>query len=130
MFEKNNIALLGSVAAGFPSPADDYLESLIDLNDLLVTNKPATFFLKVDGDSMIGAGIFAGDLLVVDRSLAPSFGRVVVACLDGEFTVKRLIKQKNRVFLCAENKKYKPIDVTNSESFFVWGVVSSVIHKV
>ena len=130
MLDKQFIPLVGSGAAGFPSPADDYLESYIDLNDLIVRNKPATFFVKVDGDSMIGAGIFAGDLLVVDRSLAPGNDKVVVACLDGDFTVKRLQKRGGKVFLIPENRKYKPIDVTNRQDFAIWGVVTSVIHRV
>jgi DNA polymerase V len=119
-----------SVPAGFPSPADDYLESYIDLNEVIVGNQAATFFVKVDGDSMVGAGIFAGDMLVVDRSLSASHGRVVVALVEGEFTVKRFVRIRGRTYLYPENKKYTPIDVTEIEEFMVWGVVTTVIHKV
>jgi len=118
------------VQAGFPSPADDYLESYIDLNEILVSNKAATFFVKVDGDSMLGAGIFTGDMLVVDRSLTAKHGNVIVAMVEGEFTVKRFVKIRGRTFLYPENKRYKPLDVTELEEFMVWGVVTTVIHKL
>ena len=118
------------VQAGFPSPADDYLESYIDLNEILVSNKAATFFVKVDGDSMLGAGIFTGDMLVVDRSLTAKHGNVIVAMVEGEFTVKRFVKIRGRTYLYPENKRYKPLDVTELEEFMVWGVVTTVIHKL
>ena len=118
------------VQAGFPSPADDYLESYIDLNDVIVSNKAATFFVKVDGDSMFGAGIFTGDMLVVDRSLTAKHGNIIVAMVEGEFTVKRFVKIRGRTYLYPENKRYKPLDVTELEEFMVWGVVTTVIHKV
>ena len=118
------------VQAGFPSPADDYLESYIDLNEILVSNKAATFFVKVDGDSMLGAGIFTGDMLVVDRSLTAKHGNIIVAMVEGEFTVKRFVKIRGRTYLYPENKRYKPLDVTELEEFMVWGVVTTVIHKV
>jgi DNA polymerase V len=106
------------------------MEDRIDLNKLLVHKKEATFFLRMSGNSMIGAGMFAGDMLVVDRSLKASFGRVVVACIDGEFVVKRFIKRRGKVFLYSENDKYKPLEVSKLEEFSVWGVVTNVIHKV
>jgi DNA polymerase V len=121
---------LESVSAGFPSPADDYLEGKLDLNDLLVRNPTATFFVRVTGDSMIDSGIFSGDILVVDRSLEPKSGSIVIAVIDAELTVKRLHKQKNKVFLLPENQNYKPIEITREMSFEVWGVVSTVIHSV
>ena len=117
-------------STGFGSFADGYLESSIDLNKFIVHNRPATFFMRVDGDSMIGAGIFAGDLLVVDRSLSVEPGCVVVACLGGDFTVRRLLRIRGRTFLYPENEKYKPIDVTKTEGFVAWGVVTFVIHRV
>ena len=127
----SRVPLFGAlVQAGFPSPADDYLESYIDLNDVLVTNKTATFFVKVDGDSMLGAGIFTGDMLVVDRSLTAKHGNIIVAMVEGEFTVKRFVKIRGRTYLYPENKKYKPLDVTELEECMVWGVVTTVIHKV
>jgi DNA polymerase V len=121
---------LMSVSAGFPSPADDYLESKLDLNDYLVRNPSATFFVRVSGDSMIDAGIYDGDMLLVDRSLTPKDGSVVIAVINGELTVKRLIMQRNKVALHAENKKYDPIEITPEMSFEIWGVVSNVIHSV
>lgn len=127
----SRVPLFSSVVqAGFPSPADDYLESYIDLNETLVSNKAATFFVKVDGDSMVGAGIFTGDMLVVDRSLNAQHGNIIVAMVEGEFTVKRFVKMRGRTYLYPENKRYKPLDVTELEEFMVWGVVTTVIHKV
>lgn len=115
---------------GFPSPADDYLEGALDLNRLLVHNAPATFFLRVQGDSMTGAGIHTDDILVVDRSVSPSHNSVVVAMLNGALTVKRLWQKKGRVALMPDNPQYKPIEVTHNESFEVWGVATSVIHSL
>ena len=102
---------LGRLPAGFPSPADDYLEGKLDLNRHLIKHPAATFFVRVTGDSMIGAGIHSGDLLVVDRSLEPADKNVVVAVLDGELTVKRLFKQNGILRLLPENLNYQPIEV-------------------
>jgi DNA polymerase V len=121
---------LESVSAGFPSPADDYLESRLDLNDYLVRNPSATFFVRVRGDSMLNAGIHTGDILIVDRSLQPKEGSIVIAVLDGELTVKRLSFAKKQIFLLPENSKYEPIEITDMMNFEVWGVVTSVIHPV
>ncbi len=121
---------LSPVAAGFPSPADDYIDQQLDLHAHLVRNPSATFFLRAQGESMIGAGIHDGDLLVVDRSLTASHNRVVIAALDGELTVKRLVHRNNSVFLVPENPKYPEIDVTHCESLHIWGVVAYVIHKL
>jgi len=127
----SRVPLFGAlVQAGFPSPADDYLESYIDLNEALVLNKAATFFVKVEGDSMVNAGIYTGDMLIVDRSLNAKHGNVVVAMVEGEFTVKRFVKIRGRTYLYPENQNYKPLDVTELEEFMVWGVVTTVIHKV
>jgi len=127
----SRVPLFGAlVQAGFPSPADDYLESYIDLNEALVSNKVATFFVKVEGDSMVNAGIYTGDMLIVDRSLNAKHGNVVVAMVEGEFTVKRFVKIRGRTYLYPENQNYKPLDVTELEEFMVWGVVTTVIHKV
>jgi DNA polymerase V len=119
-----------SVSAGFPSPADDYIEQKLDLNRYLVKHPAATFFVRANGDSMINAGIYNGDILVVDRSLEPSNGKVVIVALDGELTVKRLKKDKAGIFLMPENPKYKPIPVEDSNELHVWGVVTNVIHQV
>lgn len=117
------------VEAGFPSPADDHLERSLDLNEHLVKNPAATFFVRVKGDSMRDAGISNGDILVVDRSVSPEDGQVVVAMLDGDFTVKRLRKRNGRVFLVAENNAYPPIEVGEDQELVVWGVVTFVIHQ-
>lgn len=118
-----------SVSAGFPSPADDYIESRQDLNQLLVKNPIATYFLKVSGNSMINAGIHSGDVLVVDKSIEAREGRIVIAEVNGELTVKRLEKIKNKLYLLAENPDYEPILVDSDCEFQIWGVVTYVIHK-
>lgn len=119
-----------TVQAGFPSPADDYIEGMLDLNTHLVKNPVSTFFIRVSGDSMIGAGIASGDLLVVDRSLAPESGNVVIAVLNGELTVKRLWREGGRVELRPENPAYAPIRLTGAMELDVWGVVRHVVHSV
>ena len=121
---------LGRLPAGFPSPADDYLEGKLDLNRHLIKHPAATFFVRVTGDSMIGAGIHSGDLLVVDRSLEPADKHVVVAVLDGELTVKRLFKQNQVLRLLPENLNYQPIEITQQQTIEIWGVVTSVIHSL
>jgi DNA polymerase V len=119
-----------SVSAGFPSPADDYLEGKLDLNKHLIKNPSSTFFLRVQGDSMIDAGIYSGDILVVDRSLAPKNGSIVIAVIDSELLVKRLDIDDKKIYLIPENKKYNKIEITTEMQFEVWGVVSTVIHSV
>ncbi|OJW51541.1 MAG: hypothetical protein BGO67_09950 [Alphaproteobacteria bacterium 41-28] len=118
------------VQAGFPSPTDEYSEGSLDLNDYLLPHKATTFFVRVTGDSMTNVGIFPGDMLVVDRSLSPTYGKIVIALLNGEMTVKRLEKFKNRLFLCAENDDYPDIKVTEEDHFAIWGVVTNVIHSL
>jgi DNA polymerase V len=118
------------ISAGFPSPADDYVEKKLDLNDHLVRNRQATFFLRVSGDSMIGAGIHNGDLLIVDRSLTATHKKIVVAIVQGELLVKRLLRVNGKVSLAAENPNYPPIEVTPDLGFEIWGVVTNVIHEV
>lgn len=118
------------IAAGFPSPADDYVQDNIDLNAHLIRHKAATFLLRVRGDSMVGAGIHDGDLLVVDRSLEPVHDRVVIAVLEGELTVKRLSRRDGRVRLLPENPAYAPIEVGDEQELVIWGVVTSVIHDL
>jgi DNA polymerase V len=121
---------LSSVKAGFPSAADDYLDRSLDLNEYLIKHPQATFFVKVKGDSMTGAGIYSGDILIVDRSLEAKNKKVVVAILNGEFTVKRLLKSKDKITLMAENPQYAPIEVGPGMDFEVWGVVIHVIHSL
>ncbi len=118
------------VAAGFPSPAADYEEGRLDLNKHLVKNPAATFFVRVAGDSMLGAGIHPGDLLVVDRSLEARSGNVVIAVLDGELTVKRIRIRGKKVRLDAENEGYPSRQVSEGSDFQVWGVVTNVIHEL
>lgn len=121
---------LAPVAAGFPSPAEDYLDKRLDLHSHLVRNEAATFFLRAHGESMINAGIHDGDLLIVDRSEAAAHNRVIIAALDGELTVKRLVRRGDRVLLAPENPDYPEIDITEHEYVHVWGVVTYVIHKL
>ncbi|MEM6254844.1 MAG: translesion error-prone DNA polymerase V autoproteolytic subunit [Cyanobacteria bacterium P01_D01_bin.156] len=118
------------VSAGFPSPADDYVEPTLDLNDLLIQNPVATFMVRASGDSMTPAGIFDGDVLVVDRSITAKAGRVVVAAINGELTVKRVRYQGSTMFLDPDNKRYPPIEVTEFTDLTIWGVVTNVIHKM
>ncbi|KAB1443873.1 translesion error-prone DNA polymerase V autoproteolytic subunit [Pseudodesulfovibrio senegalensis] len=124
--------LVGScVAAGFPSPADDYMERPLDLNEHLVQRPESTYFVRVTGDSMIEAGIHDGDLLVVDRSRTPVAGDVVIACVDGEFLVKRLARSaEGQVVLLPENSGYAPLAVPPEADFSLWGVAVHVIHSL
>lgn len=117
------------VQAGFPSPADDHLEDSLDLNKYLIHHEESTFFVRAQGDSMLGAGIYPGDILVVDKSLDAKNGKIVIAVVDGEFTVKRLQKYQNKITLKSENPNYKDIDIKKENELTIWGVVTSVIHK-
>jgi len=120
---------MSPVKAGFPSPAEDYIEHSLDLNQLLVRHPAATFFVRVEGDSMIDAGINEGDILVVDKSITSSHKKIVIAAVDGEFTVKRLFLENGNIFLYPENPNFKPIKIQENTDFEVWGVVTYVIHK-
>ncbi len=127
--EQLQIPLFGSyVEAGFASPADDFVEEYLDLNNLLIKHKDATFFVRVAGLSMIHAGIQPDDILIVDRSIKPAHNKIVIAAIDGEVTVKRLSIKGSEVILKAENPEYPDIPVTGD--LHVWGVVTSVIHQV
>ena len=118
------------ISAGFPSPVDDFSESRISLDDELIKNKDTTFYAKVKGQSMIGAGLDDNDLLVIDRSLEPENNKIAVCFLDGEFTIKRLKVDGNDVWLQPENPKYPIIKITEENDFVIWGIVTSVIKKV
>ena len=120
---------VNTVAAGFPSPAGDYIDAKIDIFEYLIQHPIATFYIRVKGNSMINASIHDGDLLVVDRSIEPKNNQIVVAIIDGEFTVKRISKYNNKFYLIPENEKFKPIEITDTMDFQVWGVVTFVIHK-
>lgn len=117
------------VAAGFPSPADDHVEQRLNPNDYLVQNDSSTFFVRVKGDSMVDAGIFEDDVLVVDRSRDPKVGDIVLAALDGEFTVKTLGRSKTGPRLIPANKNYPVIDIKDGQSFEVWGVITGSMRK-
>jgi DNA polymerase V len=117
------------VAAGFPSPADDYIEGMLSLDEDLIQHKSATFFVRAKGNSMIGAGIADGDLLVVDKSLNPSSGDIVIAVVDGDLTVKRLYKRDGKVALKPENPRFKEIEFIEGQELQVWGVVTSMVKK-
>lgn len=121
---------LASVSAGFPSPAEDYIEGRLDLNRHLIKHPAATFFVRVAGDSMIGAGIHPGDILVVDRALEPQDSNVVIAVIDGELTVKRISQRQGKLFLVPDNQAYEPLEIVEAMEFEVWGVVTSVIHNL
>jgi DNA polymerase V len=110
-------------AAGFPAPGDDELEKSLDINDLLIDNPTSTFFVRVEGDSMEGARIFSGDILVVDRAVTPESGKVVVAAVYGEMVVKRLKIAREETLLLSEKEGYEPIVVSNNDECFIWGVV-------
>lgn len=127
---QREIPVAGSnVKAGFPSPADDFLDLPLDLNRELVRNPASTFFVRVAGDSMAGDGIGNGDLLIVDRSVDPHDGCIAICCLDGEFTVKRLKLESDGVWLLPSNPAYKPIHADKNNDFRIWGVVRHVIKS-
>lgn len=121
---------LSAVQAGWPSPADDYIDQQINLHELAVRNPAATFFLRAAGDSMLGAGIHDGDLLIVDRSVDATHNRVVIAALDGELLVKRLIRRGHRAWLAPANPDFPEIEITSREYVHIWGVVTFVLHKL
>lgn len=117
------------VPGGFPSPADDYIEGRLSLDEHLISNRNATFFVRAKGNSMVGAGIFDGDLLIVDKSISPTSGQIVIAFIDDEFTVKRLILHDNKTILKAENPRFKDIQLMEGQELQVWGVVTATVKK-
>ena len=118
------------IKAGFPSPAADFDETKISIDQLVVKNETATFYAKANGNSMIGAGIDDGDILVIDRSIEPTDNKIAVCFIDGEFTVKRIKIEEDCVYLQAENPKYKSIKVTEDNDLIIWGIVTYVVKKV
>ena len=122
--------LSDGVSAGFPSPAEDYIEESIDLNEHLIQNPFSTFFLRVSGNSMTNSGIHDKDLIIVDKSLIAKPGNIVIAMVDGEFTIKRLLKKNNGFYLKAENYNYPDIDFSNHRNIQIWGVVIYSIHNL
>ena len=131
--ESNSLGALffeTGISAGFPSPAEDFKQQRLSLDKELIKNKEATFFARVSGQSMIGAGLDDNDLLVIDRSLEPSNNKIAVCFLDGEFTVKRLKVDRDEVWLQPENPNYPIIKITSENNFIIWGIVTNVIKKV
>jgi DNA polymerase V len=122
--------LLGNIQCGFPSPAADYLEDQLNLHDYLIKKPASTFLMRAKGDSMVGAGIFPDDILIVDRSLTARSGQVVVACLNGDFTLKRMVQINSAIFLYPENPIYKPIPITPEMDFQIFGVVTFNVHRL
>ena len=118
------------ISAGFPSPADDFKEVRISLDRELVKNQEATFYARVSGDSMTGAGLDDGDLILIDRSLNAENGKIAICLVDREFTVKRIKKEKDRIYLMPENKKYQPIELKEENELIIWGIVTYVIKKI
>jgi len=117
-------------ATGFGAASDDHAERGVDLNEQLIRNKPATFFMRVNGEAMIGAGIFDGDMVIVDRSIIPTSGKIVIAVLNGDMLIRRFEREFNKIRLVPETKKLAPIDIDPYADFTVWGVVTYVIHEV
>lgn len=121
--------VISRIPAGFPAPSTDFSQEQLDLNELVVEHPAATYYVKVQGHSMINAGIHTGDILVVDRSRDAMEGSIVVAVVDGEFTVKRVHEKNGQLQLVAENDRYNPIDIREGMQVEIWGVVTYVIHK-
>lgn len=131
-FENSNELpfIAGGIKAGFPSPAADFDETKISLDNVLVKNREATFYAKASGTSMIGAGIDDGDILVIDRSIEAQNNKIAVCFIDGEFTVKRIQIEKDCVFLMPENPQFQPIKVSEENQLIIWGIVTYVIKSV
>ena len=129
--ESHSIPLTSNnISAGFPSPADDFKEIRISLDREIVKNEEATFYARVDGESMLGAGLNDGDLIVIDRSAEPKDGSIAVCFLDGEFTVKRLKLKNKEIYLMPENSKYSPIKIGEGNELSIWGIVTYVVKKM
>ena len=124
------ILINAGISAGFPSPAGDFKQERISLDKELIKNKEATFFARVSGESMINAGLEDGDLIVIERSIEPANNKIAVCFVEGEFTVKRLIVKKDRIWLKPENSSYKPIEVKDEDRLIIWGIVTNVIKKL
>lgn len=120
--------ILQPISAGFPNPAEDTEQEGLDLNELVIKHPAATFYMRVEGSSMEGANIYSGDIVVVDKALEPRSNDIVVAYIDGEFTLKRFRHKGNKGYLVPENPEYQPLEITAESDFRVWGVVSYIIH--
>ena len=125
------IPLYGAkIPAGLPTSADDHIEDHLDLNEYLIKNPASTFFVRATGDSMINAGIYENDILIIDRSITPSHGKIIVAAIDGQLTVKKLHVKNNEMLLMPENMNYSPIKINQDNEVLIWGVVTNVIHAI
>ena len=124
------VLFMSKISAGFPSPAEDYIDKSLDLNEHLIQHPAATFFIRVEGHSMINAGIHNGDMLIVDRTLEPVDKKIVIAVINGEMTVKRIRMLNGTLYLMPENDSFKPLEVSGEADLKIWGVVTSVIHSV
>ena len=128
--EQVNIPIfIDKVSAGFPSPATDYMENKLDLNEYLIKHPAATFIVKANGSSMVNADIYSGDLLIVDRSIVPQNNNIVIASIFGELTVKKIKKKEKSLFLVSANENYPSIKVKEEMECFIWGVVTYIIHE-
>jgi DNA polymerase V len=121
---------LSKIKAGFPSPADDYIDKTLDLNKFLIKHPSASFFVRVSGDSMVNAGIINNDIVIVDKSLEPKNNDVVIASIDGELTLKRFSRKGNKYYLVAANENFSPVEINGDREFEIWGVVTYVIHSL
>lgn len=126
----DKVPLVEGIRAGFPSPAEDYVEPTLDLNRYVIKNPASTFYARITGDSMVGDDIHDGDIVVIDKSLEPGDGNIAVCFIDGEFTLKRIKVEKERLLLMPANPKFKPIEITEENHFVVWGIVTYVIKNM
>jgi DNA polymerase V len=124
------IPVVEGIHAGFPTPAEDYTEPVMDLNRYVIRNQAATFYARITGDSMEGVGIRDGDIVVIDKSLEPANDKIAVCFIDGEFTLKRIHLENERLFLMPHNPAFQPIEITEENHFLVWGIVTYVIKSV
>ena len=127
---KDKVPIVEGIRAGFPSPAEDYTEPTLDLNRYVTKNPASTFYARITGDSMIGADIHDGDIVVIDKSLEPKDGNIAVCFIDGEFTLKRILLAKGHLWLQPANSKFKPIEITEENHFLVWGIVTHIVKQL
>ena len=127
---KLKVPLVEGIRAGFPSPAEDFAEPTLDLNHYVIKNPASTFYARITGDNMEGAGISDGDIVVIDKSLEPKDGNIAVCFIDGEFTLKRILLDKGHLWLQPANHKFKAIEITEENHFLVWGIVTHVVKNL
>ena len=126
----DKIPMVEGIHAGFPSPAEDYTEPVLDLNRYVIKNPASTFYARISGDSMVGVGIQDGDIVVIDKSLEPANDQIAVCFIDGEFTLKRIHTENGRLFLMPHNPNFPSIEITEENNFQVWGIVTHIIKKM